>query len=210
MEACSGRREAPMPPLRLKTLGFAAALSTMALLGVASASASSTRASQGDAQAVFEAGGNAGAAILLHSGKPVGPAANAPADGIRITAFVDGLHYCALDWHVIAVTMLDGNAPGESRSPSEIANDLASFTVHLDLDGVPLETVRTPVKPFLNPSELGLVNAFFSTTGRVLAPEELPVGPHTLHTETTDPAGNIFFPSTVGFVIDAPGTGTCL
>src|SRR5262245_61012450 len=117
-----------MPPVGLKALGLVAALAAMALLGVASAGASSTRAARGDAEAAFEASGNGGWAILLHSGQTVGPAQAFVPDSIRITAFVDGLHYCALDWHVIAVTQIDANAPDETRPPHEIAVDMAAIT----------------------------------------------------------------------------------
>lgn len=197
-------------PAGASKASLVAALTVTALIGVASASASSTRASRGDALATFEAGPSGGWAIRLHSGNTVGPGQESVPGGVRITAFVDGLHYCVHDWHLIAVTQIDGNAPGESRTLEEIAADITTFTVALVLDGVPLETVRTPVKRFLNPESLGLVDGFWSTTGRVMAPSELSVGTHTLHTETTDPAGNVTFPSTVSFVVDPAGVGACL
>lgn len=199
-----------MPSPRLKTVGLVAALTATALIAAAVASAGSTRDTRGDAQAVFEANQNGGAAILLHSGKHVGPAANDPASGIRISAFVDGRHYCALDWHVIAVTLIDGNFPGETRTPSEIAADLTGFSETFYVDGAQLDTVLTPVKRFVNPESLGLVNGFFFTTGRVLEPSELAVGNHTLAEVQHDSAGNITDTSNVTFVIDPAGMGACI
>jgi hypothetical protein len=186
-----------------------AALAVTAMIVVAGAQATSTRATRGDAQAVFDASMNGGWAILLHSGKVVGPAANAPADGIRITLFVDGHHYCSLDWHVMAVNLFDGNFPGESRTPHEIASELSTINEAIWVDGVPLDTTRGPVKPFLNPESLGLVNGFGFATGRVMAPSELSVGTHTVHTETSDPTG-IIFTSDITFTIDPAGVGACV
>jgi len=167
-------------------------------------------ATQGDAQAVFNANQNGGVAILAHSGKHVGPASNDPSSGIRISAFVDGRRYCSLDWHVIAVTLFGGNMPGETRTPHEIAADLSASSFTFFIDGVRLDAVVTPVKPFLNPEALGLVDAFWFTTGRVMSPSDLAVGTHTLATEERDAVGNLIGSSNVTFVIDGAGVGACV
>jgi hypothetical protein len=179
-------------------------------LAAATTQPGTSRATQGDAQAVFEANQNGGVAILLHSGKHVGPASNDPSSVIRISAFVDGRHYCSLDWHVIAVTLFGGNLPGETRTPHEIAADLSASSFTFFVDDVRLDAVVTPVKPFLNPEALGLVDAFWFTTGRVMSPSDLAVGAHTLATEQRDGAGNLIDSSNVTFVIDAAGVGACV
>ena len=169
-----------------------------------------SRVTHGDAQAVFDANQNGGNAILLHSGKHVGPASNDSSSGIRISGFVDGRHYCSLDWHVIAVTLFDGNLPGETRTPHEIAAELSAFSETIYVDAVRLDTVVTPVKPTLSSESLGLVDGFWFTTGRVMSPSDLAVGTHTLATEQRDAAGNITDSSNVTFVIDAAGVGACV
>ena len=60
-----------------------------------------------------------------------------------------------------------------------------------------------------DPARYGLVNGFWFTTGRVIAPSELSVGSHSLATELRDAAGNILT-SNVTFVIDPSGVGACV
>ena len=60
-----------------------------------------------------------------------------------------------------------------------------------------------------DPARYGLVNGFWFTTGRVIAPSELSVGSHSLATELRDATGNIPIASNVTFVID-PGVGACV
>jgi hypothetical protein len=208
--AAQAEKEALMSGSKLRPPAVLGAVVIVLMLVTASAQATGTRATRGDAQAVFDANQNGGAAILVHSGKHVGPASNDASSGIRISGFVDGRHYCSLDWHVIAVTLFDGNFPGETRTPHELAAELSGFSETIYVDGVRLDTVVTPAKPSLDPEALGLVNAFWFTTGRVLAPSDLAVGTHTLATEERDAAGNIIFPSNVTFVIDPAGVGACL
>jgi hypothetical protein len=193
-----------------RTLVLVGVLGAAMLVGAVGAHATTNRATQGDAQAVFSASQNGGFAILVHGGKVVGPAANAPANGIRITGFIDGLHYCSRDWHVISVTLTDGNFPGGTRTPREIAADLSALSETIYVDGVRLDTGLTPVKPLLDPARYGLVNGYWFTTGRVMAPSDLSVGAHSLATELRDAAGNILIPSNVTFVIDPAGVGACV
>jgi hypothetical protein len=77
------------------------------------------------------------------------------------------------------------------------------------LDGAPLETTRTAVKPFLDPESVDAEKAYALAEGRILAPSDLSVGSHQLAVTITEPG----FPTEVleiTFFIDAPGTGACL
>ena len=183
----------------------------LVLLAGASAQASSSRITRGDAQAVFQAANTGGAAIRLHGGQGHGPAQGAAVDGVRINAFTpwDGRHYCELDWHVISINLTDGNFPGESRTRQEIADALSLVEVAYFLDGVALQLERTAVKRAVDAEVLGLVEGFYFTSGRVMAPGDLTVGQHTLRIVVTDPGG-LIADSQITFFIDAAGTGACL
>jgi hypothetical protein len=180
-------------------------------LFVASTAASASRITKGDAQAVFQ-GHPGGIAIRAHGGTLEGaPAAGNAAAGVRINAFTqwDGRHYCSLDWHVIAIFLFDGNAPGESRTPQEIATALSAMQVEYSVDGTPLDTTRTPVKPNSDAGALGFTDSFFFAAGRVMAPADLSVGAHTLGIVISDPGG-IIDTSQITFFVDPSGTGACL
>jgi hypothetical protein len=200
-----------MPGPAPKPQALLALIAVFVLIVGASASATSLRITRGDAQAVFQAANTGGAVIRLHSGQVVGPAQGAAADGVRINAFPpwDGRHYCSLDWHVISINLNDGNFPGESRSRQEIAEALSLVEVAYILDGVALELDRTAVKPNVDAAALGLVEGFYFTSGRVMAPEELTVVQHTLRIVVTDPSG-LIADSQITFVVDAAGTGACI
>jgi hypothetical protein len=116
---------------------------------------------------------------------------------------------CALDWHVISINLVQGNFPGETRARQEIAAALSTVDVTWVLDGTPLELSRTPVKPALDAENLGLVEGFYFTAGRVMSPDDLTVGTHTLRILVTDPRG-VSFDSQITFFVDAAGTGACL
>jgi hypothetical protein len=201
-----------MPGAATRQRAFLALVVTASALVVgANASATTSRVTRGDAQAVFQAANTGGAAIRLHSGQIVGPARGAAEDGVRINAFApwDGRHYCSLDWHVISINLNDGNFPGESRSRQEIAAALDTVHVAFALDGVDLELERTAVKRSVDAAALGLVEGFYFASGRVLAPEELTVGQHTLRIVVTDPSG-LVADSQITFFVDAAGTGACI
>jgi hypothetical protein len=190
-----------------KWFHVAAIFAAVLAFGAGSATAGSTRVSRGDAEAVLHASIDGGRAILVHSGNVVGPAAFAPSDGVRFTAFVSGFHYCSLDWHVAAVSGFDGNATGETRTPDEIANALSAISIDLFIDGSQLDTVRTPVVPLLAPVP-GFDNLYGFTVGRVIAPADLSVGAHTF-TEVTS-VGGATTSSQATFYIDGADTGACL
>ena len=59
-----------------------------------------------------------------------------------------------------------------------------SFT----LDGAPLATTQTAVKRFL-----GSTDSYYSQWGRVMAPSDLAVGPHSLSVVITNAAGTLVY-----------------
>jgi hypothetical protein len=191
------------------------ALAVLATLAVAAgtARADTVRVSQGDAQAVLEAFGNGGWAILRHSDSVV-LGTGTPADGLRDSlaairpfAFVNGNHYCALDWHVILVAIFDGG--DASYTVQDFAAYRSQVSMAFTLDGQPLATDRTASKRTLRDlTSFGVTTAYYFQQGRVLAPEELAVGTHTLAWVISAPEGAASV--TIAFTVDAPGTGTCL
>jgi hypothetical protein len=192
----------------MATLVLLASLSAVAVFGTAAAG-SSQRVSQGDATAVLQAFGSGGWAVLLHSKKAegapgqglVGPVAIRPFSG---TGF-DGAHYCALDWHTIAIADIE---PGPYQQAAAATADLA---VGFTLDAGQLAVTQTALQRFLNPERFGLKEAYYSQFGRVMAPSELAVGSHSLNVVVTNAAGTIlFFTDGITFFVDAPGTGACL
>lgn len=84
----------------------------------------------------------------------------------------------------------------------------ASSPQHYILDGAPLATEVTPVKPLTVPELIDptATKGWWSTTCAILPPDALSVGPHTEHVviENLGDYGN------VTFYIDAAGTGACL
>lgn len=187
-------------------------LSVLPALVAADASATPLRVTRGDAEAVFQAAFNGGWADRLHAETIEGAPADFLVDSLaRITpaADRDGKHYCVLDWHVISVALVEGNRPGEAFTTEEIFDRLANRHVEFKVDGVLIETMRTPPKRTTNPMNRGFVEAFLVSEGQILEPDDLAVGQHVL-TATGFRADNppMALPS-VTFFIDAPGTGVC-
>jgi hypothetical protein len=185
-------------------------VSILVLALTASATASLDRITRGEAQAVFEASATGGGAILFHASSLNGnPAASPAAAGVRINAFLpwQGRHYCALDWHVIAINLTTGNGPGDTYTRGELAALAASVEVVYALDGATLDIGRTPVRP--NPDVVGLSDAFTASHGRVISPEELAVGNHTLGIVISDSTGFIDA-SSISFTVDPEGEGACV
>jgi hypothetical protein len=173
------------------------------------AQANTVRVSQGDAEAVFQSSGNAGWAIRRHSQVVEG----APAAGlvglttIRPLPLFDGAHYCALDWHVIVLSVFDGGDASYSARDFEAYRETVSIV--FTLDGQLLETDQTATKRFLRDlTFLGITTAYYFQQGTVLAPEALAVGARTLTTDFSDAYGAD--QTTISFTVDAPGTGACL
>lgn len=160
---------------------------------------------RGEVEAVLEALGSGGWAVLRHSEMAQG----APADylgshgAIRPFPAWDGVHVRAEDWHVILVADIEGgDASFTHRDAEEI---MAKVTVHFELDGRTLDTTRTAVKRFLNPQRFGVSEAYYFQQGRVMAPHDLAPGPHTLRLTMSDATGETYV-DTIAFVVDPPQT----
>jgi hypothetical protein len=175
------------------------------LLVASAVGARRKRATRGDANAVLNAFGNGGWAVINHSDVARRGRVDQQIQ-IRPHPFFDGRHYCALDWHTIVVAMIEG---GDRPFPRQQAAALiADISVQFTLDGAPLAISQTAVKRFLNPQRFGLEAAFYSQWGRVMQPSDLAVGEHELSMEASTSAGD-FIQSTINFFIDAEGTGAC-
>lgn len=136
--------------------------------------------------------------------RSVGSAAE-PEAAIRPFQF-DGRHYCVLDWHVALLTFVEGGDASFTRKDAEASLNLNSAT--FVLNGTVLGTERTKIKRYPDPSRFGFVEAYYFQQGRILSPDDLAVGQHTLSASGTDSRGPFEF--TTSFFIDAAGTGACL
>jgi hypothetical protein len=170
------------------------------------------RITRGDAEAVLNAFGTGGRVILAN-----GQTAEAsPADFLgshgSIRPFAgspwDGGHFCADDWHVIVAAWFDGGDQNFDRQRAEEV--IAPVTFSFTLDGQPLETTRTPIKPFHEPPPaFGFERAWYFQQGRVMSPDSLSVGQHQLTLRVTDPITGVSDDG-IAFFIDAAGTGACV
>lgn len=184
-----------------------------ALVGSAasSAGANSPRSTKGDAQAVLNAFGNGGWAVVQHSPTIMG----APAAGLRDSAtairpftFFNGRHYCVLDWHVLLIAQIEGGDNSFTRQDAEAL--LGPIVQTFWIDGATVATERTPIKRFLrDDSGIGITAAYYFQEGRLLSPSDLSVGAHTVRVQSSDSSG-VFFDNTITIHIDAAGTGACL
>jgi hypothetical protein len=159
------------------------------------------RIKRGDVQAVFEAFGGGGGAILRHRDESPG----APADflgshgAIRPFADWDGRQFEAADWHVILIADIEGGDSTFTKRDAEKIMD--TLEVRFDLDGVQLETSRTAVKRFLRPEIFDLEEAYYFQEGRLIPPFELAPGEHELHCVVTA-EGEVVFENTIHFLIE--------
>lgn len=80
------------------------------------------------------------------------------------------------------------------------------MTVSFTLDGAPLSTTRTALRPFLDPELFGAEEAHWFQEGQVMSPADLSVGSHRLVVVQSDEK----HPLRISFFIEAPGTGACL
>lgn len=190
------------------TLLAVAVLVVMSLLAGSPAGANSPRITRGDVQAIFQATPTGRWAVQLHSPTGQGAPFDAQLRGaIRPLAVADGRHFCAEDWHVILLALVFGGDASFTRQDAEAI--ASAVTVSFTLDGAPLPTTRTALKPFLGAEQFELEEAYAFQEGRIMAPTDLSVGSHQLVVTVTEPG----FPTDVGeitFIVDAPGTGTCL
>lgn len=177
------------------------------LVGPRVAAAGTDRITQGDAEAVLNAANTGGSAIRLHNKMLYG----APADPYRQVSirpyYENGRHYCVEDWHLIVLGLIE---PASSLAEAEAVFDLNVLTFTLD-DVVLTPTVRTPVKPYLNPEQLpfpGIEQAYWYQEGVIMAPSVLSVGSHMVSAVLTTPDQSFRLRSQ--FYVDAAGTGACL
>lgn len=173
--------------------------------------------SHGDAQAVFEEGAGAGALLRKKGNVKFGT----PGDlNLRASirpfsgTVLDGRHYCAEDWHVILIAYItDDSGRNSSFTKQDAEDELNPLVINFTLDGQALEdTKRTGVKNVpdvkqLLPPQAGVTQAYFIQQGRLMSPQELVVGEHTLSFTATGPDTNDA--DGITFSIDAPGTGAC-
>lgn len=171
-----------------------------------SATPNHRRISRGDAEAVYNASGNGGQAILLHS--PTLQGAPDP-QGVRIGPFgaANGRHFCGLDWHVLGVNIVD--FPGSHADMSALLNQL---DVEITLDGAPFPLLSSTVKrwdPKAALAAFGTADAWFKPFGGLLAPDALAVGTHTTSIVLTDPSTGEVDTGSATFFVDGAGTGAC-
>jgi hypothetical protein len=174
-------------------------------------SSRSGRITRGDAEAVLHAFGGGGRAVLRHSTATQGAPADFQGSHGSIRPFAgspwDGAHFCAEDWHTIVMADVEGgDASFRHADAEQIMNGLE---ISFSLDGAPLPTVRTAIKRFLNPEQLGLDVAYYFQQGQVMSPTSLAPGTHELGVAVVDAAGQQSFQDGITFTIDAPGTGAC-
>lgn len=163
------------------------------------------RATKGDAEAVLQAFGSGGFAILRHSKVAEGAPSQGLSDSrvaIRPFSAWDGRHFCQLDWHVILIADIEPVDATSSRQDAQAAID--GLTIILTLDGAPLPLTRTAVKRFLDPERFGLEDAVFAQWGHIMSPSDLAVGRHTLSGQF----GSEPLPE-IEFFVDAEGSGAC-
>lgn len=175
-------------------------------------SSGSRRITRGDAEAVLNAFGGGGRAVLLHGKTAEGAPADFSGSHGSIRPFAgspwDGAHFCAEDWHVILIADIEGGDTSFKHADAErIMNGLdVSFT----LDGTPLPTTRTAIKRFLNPGQFGLQVAYYFQQGQIMSPADLSVGSHRLEVTIVDATGQQNVQDGITFFIDAPGTEACV
>jgi hypothetical protein len=192
----------------MRRLALMLATILLRTLFVASAvAARRKRATRGDANAVLNAFGNGGWAVINHSDVARRGRVDQQIQ-IRPFDFFDGRHYCALDWHTIVFADIEG---GDKPFPRQQAAALiADVDVQFKLDDAPLAVSQTAVKRFLNPQRFGLESAFYSQWGRVMQPSDLAASEHELSIRVTNASGSeVFFENTINFFIDTEGQGAC-
>jgi hypothetical protein len=188
-------------------------LAVASLVAGAPAVAAPDRVTRGEAEAIFEGYGTGGQALRSNGATVSG----APADFGEVATIrpfdppggANGRHFCAEDWHVIVLALIDGGDASYTREAAEAF--LSTVTLTFTLDGAPLSVTRTALKRYVDAELVDLETAYWVQEGVVLSPADLTVGEHELVVDAVisdDPPISLTFEAT--FVIDAPGTGTCL
>jgi hypothetical protein len=185
---------------------IACALLLAAAVLVPAATADSTRVTQGDAEAIFQATGGKGA-TLLHSPTLEGAPDQDPLGRIGPFGAANGRHFCSLDWHLI-------NANIGTYGPYNVAApELNGLEVTITLDGSDLQLSTTAVKradPQASLLNFGSSDVYFRDFGSILSPDALAVGTHTVSIVLFDPSNGEVDTGGATFYVDAPGTGACV
>lgn len=154
------------------------------------------RVKRADVQAVFEAFGGGGGALLHHRDPSPGPPADLLGGHSAIRPFEpwDGRCFDAADWHVILIAAVEGG------DLPDVEQTMSGLKIRFALDGVHLRTVRTAVKPFPRPEIFGLKRACYFQEGRLIPPFGLGPGGHSLRCVVTADSRAVF-DSTIRFFI---------
>lgn len=217
--------------IRKRTLVALAAASTVLLVGLEGAAADTGHYTKGDAEAVLAAYPTGGGAIDTHAGHVhVGPALAGPQDGLSIrpiSPFFSRARYCVLDWHAVALALIDFEFVVHTDPPFVYTRDdalsyLNSVEIEFFLDGSPFAASEMPIKPYLVRSlldffeaqleaefkaEVTIGDAWAMQAGRAVSPSELPVGKHRLSAIVSDALGT--FKDGVPFYVDPATSETC-
>jgi hypothetical protein len=119
-------------------------------------------------------------------GAPAGFVWTGDREDVKIYPLVDDAEYCVSGWHLVGLIVFDDLAFYDSHR--ELFASLQSVEVAFELDGQPLETEQTAIKPIPHPfPEFGFEHAFEFQTGAFLPPGTLSVGPHALRVIVIDP-----------------------
>jgi hypothetical protein len=187
---------------------LAIALAAAAVAGPNLAMASTDRITEGEARAVLNSLITGGTAIVFNGdGRLLG----APADAnLAIRPYQpNGLHYCVEDWHLLALIWFDATTSFEQ---AQLELNAVQQTFYID--GVALQTERTPVKPVVNSEDVPFLTDdedwYWFQEGVLLSPSDLTVGSHTLTVVTVDTYLNTKTTQKVKFYVDAAGTGACI
>ena len=133
------------------------------------------RVTQGAAEALFQARTTANQIQAAH-GKSSSAVRTAFING-RISPFFSGQSFCSSDWLVLLVSF--GAGGNHQEAATELARTVTTFT----MDGQPVATQQTVVKPFLT---VPASDRFWgNTTGHLYAPGSLADGEHELQTTIT-------------------------
>jgi hypothetical protein len=189
--------------MRVRLLS-ASAVAAVGLLFMAIPAGASGLITRGDAEAVLQANLTGGVAIRANAPQADG-APTTPGVGIRLSS--NGQHYCADDWHTIAVADVQGGDSTFTQQQAAAILEQEVFTILLD--GVSLDLTVTPVKAVSQPEFLGSQRAYYVQAGAVVSPADLPVGSHTVRFIDVTPSGTVV-DHTITIFVDASGTGVCL
>jgi hypothetical protein len=143
--------------------------------------------------------------------------------------FYGDLTYCPQDWHVLALLWDIAEFVAPTAGVVFTAPDARAFLAGLDatftLDGMPVAVEKTPIKRHLSPFDPDGLRAFLvelfgpdvvlgqfwaTQWGRVLAPDDLSVGEHTLRVIVTETvSASVFSDGSVTFTVSPADSPAC-